>query len=406
MISRPVRVRGAVRLAIVLSVAVILAATLFPSWDDVEPLLHCVLCGAQGLADFVRNIVLFAPLGIALSMANERLSRVCLAAALLSGAIELAQLHIPGRDPSAGDVLANTLGAAAGYVLVRYAPNLIELRGRAATWCALGAAVLPAFAVVATGALLRPALPHSTYFGQWTPNLGHLEWYGGQVRSAMLGQLSLPPQRLANPDTVRALLLMGTRLQLTAIAGPATTGLAPLFSIADDRYREIFLIGPDRDDLVLRYRTRSLTWRLDQPDLRFVSGLKSVHSGDSLTIAAWRERDGYCMSMNGSQVCHLRFTAGRGWGLLLYLGHLPPRGLLVLDAVWFAILLLPVGALARSRPEAWGAASLLVAAGILPLFVGLGATPLAGWIGGALGVAAGAWLRSAVAEVQQLDVEA
>lgn len=374
--------------------AVILAATLFPSTDEVEPLLSCVLCGDKGVADFILNVILFAPLGIALAHANERFLRVCLAGALLSGAIELAQLYIPGRDSSLGDVLSNTTGAAAGYCFARYAPYLITRRGRAAIWVTIGAAALPVLAVAVTGALLQAALPRAVYYGQRTPRLGNLEWYGGHVRAATLDGLSLPTGQLTNSDSVRELLLAGARIQVSATAGPRTAALAALLRIADDRYREIILIGPDRDDLVFRYRTRSLTLRLDQPDLRVPGALRSIRRNDSLDIAAWRERDGYCLSVNGARTCGLRFTAARGWAALIYWEHLPQGALQLLDAAWLATLLVPLGACAATRRAAWAAVALLVSAGVVPLLVNLGPTPLVGWIGGIGGIAVGAALRS------------
>lgn len=387
--------RSLPRLAVALAVAAILVATLSPSGDEkLEPMWRCLVCGQRGVADVILNVILFAPLGFALRLNGERLLRVCIAATLLSGAIELAQLFIPGRDTSLGDVLTNAAGAATGYALARYVPRAVALRGSAATLLTAGAAVLPVLTVAATGMLVRPALPRSTYYGQWTPNFGHLEWYRGRVRSVQLGPLALPPQRLANSDTVRALLLAGVPLQVQATAGPPVPGLAPLFSITDDRYREILLLGADKDDFVFRYRSRATAWRLDQPDLRVPDALKSIRVTDALAIVLWRGPDGYCIALNGARTCRLRFTAGRGWAVLHYLETAAPWTKRLLDLAWMAGLLVPVGVCSRTWRAAWASGALLASAGLLPPLVGLAPTPPDQWAGAIAGVAAGAALRT------------
>ena len=67
------------------------------------------------------NIALFLPLGIAMALANRAPRRAHLLAASLSRTVELAQLWIPGRDPSLSDLICNTLGAGLGGGMVRLA---------------------------------------------------------------------------------------------------------------------------------------------------------------------------------------------------------------------------------------------------------------------------------------------
>jgi glycopeptide antibiotics resistance protein len=69
------------------------------------------------------NVVLFAPLGFLLPLLVPRLDRLWRTVAagfLLSTAVELSQLAFPGiRRPDVNDVLANTLGSAAGFLAYR-----------------------------------------------------------------------------------------------------------------------------------------------------------------------------------------------------------------------------------------------------------------------------------------------
>src|SRR5947207_11513956 len=75
--------------------------------------------GDAALAELIQNLILFIPLGIGLALALPRrpVAAVFLGA-LLSFGIEFAQQYIPGRDPSVGDVVANTISTALGVLLV------------------------------------------------------------------------------------------------------------------------------------------------------------------------------------------------------------------------------------------------------------------------------------------------
>jgi len=73
---------------------------------------------ADPLGD-VANLLLFAPLGGVLYLRRWPAVQAIAAAAALSLAVELLQLVIPGRTTSTDDVVFNTLGAAAGWLLAR-----------------------------------------------------------------------------------------------------------------------------------------------------------------------------------------------------------------------------------------------------------------------------------------------
>src|SRR5262245_22508864 len=63
-------------------------------------------------ADFAENVVGYVPLGLVLARAGAL--RAIVAAALVSTIAEVGQIAMMYRDPSAADVLANTVGAALG----------------------------------------------------------------------------------------------------------------------------------------------------------------------------------------------------------------------------------------------------------------------------------------------------
>ncbi len=86
--------------------------------DPAPPLLgvHLAHAGRWILRDGALNVLFFAPLGFLLAWGRGRrwLFAAALLGLLLTLAIESAQHVIPGRDSSALDVVANSLGAALG----------------------------------------------------------------------------------------------------------------------------------------------------------------------------------------------------------------------------------------------------------------------------------------------------
>ena len=378
-----------------LAIIVILAATLFPSGVEQPGTgTGCLICGARGLADALLNVMLFVPLGTALALCRWSVSRSYIFAAGLSLGIELAQLFLPGRNPTPGDVLFNTLGAAFGIFAVRSATYWLLPRGMHATRLAVAAAIAGVSVCAGIAQLLEPSFPGSTYYGQWTANLGHLEWYRGRVLEAKLGGLQIPGRRLVDSDAIRELLLEGAPLYVRAVAGPPTPALGPLLSIYDDQQREIILLGPDRGDLVFRFRTHAAALRLDQPDLRALGAIRDLPPGDTIEITVWRDPSGSYMAMSGNPTRRLGFTIGSGWGILLYPETLPAWLKMLLNGAWVAALFIPLGFWTRTR---WG---LLVGGGALiaglvwvPAVTSLIPTPPGEFAGAGMGFSLGVVLH-------------
>jgi len=385
------------RFALGVALGCIFLATLTPFPGARQPdFVGCVICGVRGAADALVNLILFVPLGAALLMNGRVGLRAVGVAGILSAGIEFAQIFIPGRDPSLGDVCFNTLGAAVGQVTAYLLARWAMPPDRTAAGLSLASAYGAAAMVGLTGWLLSPALPLTDFRAWYTADRADLEFYRGRVLSTSLGSVPFRPSELPNPVEVRRLLLAGAPLRILAVAGPRVRGLGPLFVIEAKRGDELFLIGPDRDDLALRYRTRATTLRLDQPDLRLRHAFAGIAAGDTLRIEASRDRDGYCLHVNQARACQLGFTIGSAWALLLY-----PRHLLLLQALlsaaWVAGIALLVGFWARQRWETALAGVVLVATlAFAPRAVGLNPTPALQWLGAAAGCCMG-WALHVVA---------
>jgi VanZ like family len=363
-------------------VAAIVVATLRPSGSTLPAGWSFYLAaGDEAVAEFLQNIILFIPLGLALALGRTGTApwRLIAAGALLSFAIEFAQQWIPGRDPSLGDIVANTAGTAVGVLVMRTAPLWLAPPpppSRAA-WRSLGCALAAATVWLATGWLLRPMLPTADAIERWTPDLGsYMDLYSGKVLS-VTGRLGVKEP-----------------LRIVAVAGPPSGRLAPLLDVDEGPWPAGTLVSADRGDLVLRNRSQSMYLKLDRPDLRARGTLARVAPGDTFTVTAWTDGAGYCLARDADRWCGLGYTMGDGWKLIFYPDHFPPAALQVLNALWIAGWSLGVGWWAR-RHAASGLALAVVAVTLLagPGLVGLLATPIGEIVGGVGGIGGGllAW---------------
>ncbi len=394
--------------ALLLALVVILLVTLVPGDGPRGEVALCLLCGDRGAADLLLNVALFLPLGVALALRRGSVLRLALVPPLLSLAIEATQLAIPGRHTMLADLTANAAGGWIGLLAARDALRRAPLGERpsglwAAAWGA-GAALV----FLGTGWLLQPRYPASEWYGQWTARLAHLQAYGGRVLSAEIGGAATPSRRLEDPARLRARLAGGAPVRVRFVAGPAPDGVAPIFSIFDERQREILLLGADRADLVIRYRTRGAHARFDQPDLRLRDAFLGVAPGDTLALMVRQGGDGWCARLEPPRGpagrCGLAHTVGRGWALLRHpaaAGRLP-RG--PLDALWAAFLALPVGWwLPRRRGARLAAAALPLAALAAGWPLPLLGTAWAAAAGTAAGLLAGAGLARAARQARSAD---
>ena len=376
---------------IFLAAALVLVATLYPTQATTGGSnIVCLICGERGLADAIANVILFMPLGAAAALTG-RSTLVCLAlGAALSAGVELAQITlIPGRDASIGDLVFNTLGAAAGVAVIKTSRWWLGYDRVRASRLSLFAAFVAVLVIAATGWFLVPQPSEGAYFVMWTPVLRHLDRYEAPVRSVIIGDLPAVPGRIGEPSQLRELVRAGAPIRVGATAATRTTRQAAMFAIYDDLKREVVLIGPDRDDLVFRVRMRSASARLHQPDLRVVGGWRDLIPGSEIMVTARRSGRSYCVGFGPEPPCNNGFSAGTGWALLLHLDHMPAWLESALNVLWLAMLGFPVGFWARRRWESlcalFGFAAALV---VLPPWVGL-LTPAYSLLGGIAGIGLG-----------------
>jgi hypothetical protein len=375
--------------------AMILFLTLYPSGQQLPADgFGCLLCDPRVSADVAANLILFLPLGFALAMSGWSGRTSLLAAAALTIGIETTQYFLlPSRDANFLDGLSNTLGAGAGFLLYHVGARVRSLEADQTDRISLAAIAGLLLALVGTAILLEPSPPDARYQIRWEESPGGLQPYGGRIVRATLGEMELPRQRIIAPGPSRTALLRGEWLVLEGIAGPPPSDLSHLFSLHDVTNREVFLVAVDGDDLVLRYRTRAGTLRLDQPSHRLPGALTGLAAGEPIRILTRWDGSGLCARVNeGETECRFGASAARGWSFLLYSESFPPGFQRLLDFLWLLALAVPAGFLLRSISSAVKGAVLL-AVGLVMVGWVAGPVGVVGWTGAGAGLALGAAIR-------------
>jgi hypothetical protein len=240
------------------AIALIVAATMIPTG-----LRHPSLSYIQDIfesTDFVNNLILYMPLGIALG--GTSLTRAFLLGLCLSTCAEALQLGYVDRVPSFLDIASNTCGSVIGYlvakILLRMAHDPRSLR----LYRPVAVAAIP-IAILGTLGLLHH--PPASDFSNWSPAF-HLatgnELTGDRPWSGTISELAIYPFAMS-PAQVSDLTRQTPELPGAAIVGPMQpTALArfgrPLLSSQEELalYKE--LVSTSQLTLVVRMRTNNL----------------------------------------------------------------------------------------------------------------------------------------------------
>ena len=375
------------------AVLAILVATLRPGGTELpRGWSFDIASGESALAETIQNLLLFIPLGMSLVWVGVSPLRAIAIGAGLSLSVEFLQQWIPGRDPSTGDIICNTISTAIGVGLVRYAPRWLFVPPRRSAWHAVVTASLAIVVWLGTGVLLRPFFPPPPYHDVWTPDFNYWGQYRGKVLSASLGPFPLSQGAIDLPF----LLLAAQPLQIRAVAASKPPGRpSPLVSLLDERDTKVMTLFVDGRALAVRYHMRAELLTLEQTDLRWRGALENIAPRDTFTVQAWRGEHGVCLNVNSERRCGFGYTAGDGWKLIFYPERFPDWLMGVVNLLWIAGWMLGVGywgGRAGKTPLVYVAAGLSVAGLLLvPPLAGLKLTPPLEWLGALGGLTAG-WL--------------
>lgn len=390
------------RIAVALSLLAILGATLFRVADGRPPdgWSWYLVSGESALAELIQNLLLFVPLGISLSVAGVSLLRAVTLGALLSLSVEFAQQWIPGRDPSMGDIVCNTISTALGVGLVQRAPHWLFTTPRRSAWQALGTALVAVLTWFGTAAVLHATFPPPPYSVVAAPQSNYWFEYWGRY-----------------PGEIRAARLDGGILSVEAVApSHPPERNSPLAAVLDAQGTRAAILAVHHSDLSLRYHMPAVALRLVQPDLRWRDAFARLRPGDTFTASTGRDPGNVCLALNSDWRCSLGYTIGDGWKLIFYPEAWPSWRLAVINALWVAGCVIGVGFWAArtaggekdggekngGERRRWAAmAKLAVATALLglivvPMVTELKATTLWEWIGALAGIEAGLALGSRV----------
>lgn len=376
---------------------------MYPTNDPVaRGFATCFPCGELGTLDLLLNVALFIPFGALLGWQSSRHSIVLYAAvisAAVSLAIEITQLvAIVGRAPSLADVLANTAGGITGAAAVTLTPRI--WRGTPAAWRFLTWSwVLVGAAVLLFGAwAVELHVPYETYYVQWMPRRPTYAPFTGRLLNFSLDGSALTPGGVLQPSDLPPTFFKGQSAFAAAVMPgerPPRTALIARLALSS---REFFMLGRQRDALVVRYRTNARRVGLRSPmhalDKAFGGGAQ-----DDVRVEVVRQRTVvqlHAITPASELRSVQRMSAARLWASLLPLDRgLGPLGILG-DVVWLGCLFLPA-AFGGARGHA-GLAALLPAFGLALCYGAIAVAfqqALLWWplyLGIAVGVTAGFWL--------------
>ncbi len=346
----------------------------------------CLPCGERGSADALLNMVLFAPPGVALASLGVGVGGVAVVAALTSTGIEVAQTALPGRFPTAADVLFNTLGAVGGALL------WMGLWRRTFTTVGVSSAVLGG--LVATAWLAGPTAPAGDLYGQYTPDLGGFDRYRGSVVSAAVGEVAVGPGRLDDPEPLRRALRSQEPLSVRFVPGEGERAArwAPVFAVFSADRALGTMTAARGDDVMVRRRMRSTDLRFQSPAAVFRGALVGGRPGEPVELRATYRATSVCLAVDERAECGSGVDPTDGWRFLIG-GPSWSRTLqATLSVLWLgaglgAVLLAP----GSFRARAIGFAAVLLTVGVLPWVSALGHATWGGVAGGVAVAMAGAW---------------
>lgn len=410
----PPRRRPAAALAVAWLVLVAYE-TLRPTQVIVVTPTFCIFCGPLGGLDFVLNVVLFVPLGLALQWATRRWKATVMVGAIITLLIEVLQSRlIAGRDASIGDLLANTIGTLLGAWIAMELFRWLNATAVTARRYAAIFAITIAAVVLVSAWLLQPFPTRFWQLVRWTPQPRNADLFQGRVLAVELNGKSIPDGVLVSTpemyDSVSGTMTMRTTLGATA---PSTRRPAIIVRISN-YLDEGFALTQRGTQVTFRTYLASTRLKLRAIpvglDSAFLVSNTGVGADDQLTIEASANSRRVVvrrLHQRGEKSVTLQRTVGLAWALFLpWDVALGPRWWPA-NALWLGTLLLPVSFFTvrslsaekgnPARNFAWWPLTLVLFVLVATPITGLSGLGAGEWLGVAAGIVVGMILERVTA---------
>ena len=393
------------RLGVLLAVsgsAAILGLTLFPNpgqavFSARTPLL-CLVCGDQGGADVVLNLLLFTPLAMGLRLLGWSWRRTVVMSASLSFAVEFLQYCVvAGRDASLSDLLTNTTGASIAAAIAPHLGRLLTPDRVLARRLFSGSVALWLGVLTFSAVAMMPWVPSGPLRNDCTRSFGRDDDFSGTVRSVVLNGVLLPcDAELPAAQPLREALSRGeATLDVLALSGSPTGRRRLIHAVLVPKGFLIELAQEGRS-AAFSAPTLAQRLRLHAPILRLPEAFPPTEGLPVELHAGIHDRRMWMSSSHSGnrRRVELALSPSHGWSAILPWGIQMGRPLRLVTALWIGGLILPAAYWAGFiRNPVWGAggvaAALAAGVGLLPPLTGYPPAHWSEWLAGFLGVALG-----------------
>jgi hypothetical protein len=367
-----------------------------PGQKEFAPFTCLFGCGGQSLRDLVSNILMFIPMGWAARYWTRWRGALalCLIATVTIEALQTTV--IGGRDASLRDIISNALGGALGIWLFGHWRALTQPdRGQAIRMAALGSAAWLAL-LGFCGLGMRSAPADDRWYGAWVPDMPQYARYPGQVLSVDAAGWTPPNGLIPEPVPLRdAMRRHEFRVTVRAVSGPEPRRTAAMFGVFDQGEEEQLVVGQDRFALRFHARTRFEAWGLRELQIRlpFFPGRAP---GDTVTVEAGVQALAWLIRATSREEraeVRIPLTIGLGWTGLLPFRYPIWNEWVLLNAIWLAMLVLPVAYwIGRASPiPGFILLACLLVCGLMaaPYLIRAAPTTRTEWVGAVLGALLG-----------------
>lgn len=308
----------------------------------------CLVCGEAGATDVLLNLLLFLPLGLSAHWCRWSWRRTVAFALLLTTAVEATQaLVLVGRDASLSDVLANTSGAALGWLLMPRLPRWTAPDPSHAHRGASSLILLSTCVWLSTGWGLQPEwTDQGAYVGQLTRQWSGHDPYPGRLDSAGLNGVVVPNDPLASTPILADSLVL--QLWLTRRDPTTPTRPVSILRVVDRGGQVQVSLGQRHEDLLFSSRVRANRFRVRTPTFQFADAAR-LPTGEPARVAVrWQTGELTLRSRKAADPAEgtprrYPLSTGLGWVFV----H--PFAATISDwapwwtAAWLALWMLPLG---------------------------------------------------------------